>query len=180
MNDDQPMSRLSKALADLPRERELSAGLEDRTVGALVQRGLLGPRRRHVIELTNWRLMGIAAAALLLVLGGITIGLYLGARSSPFGPMADPDDGFLVAATVQGTGGEYLAALQDLTTLSHVLGADEVEQGREVALTTLASAASTITRFIPKDEVLRRLLPAIVQPDAGTTQVAGDPRIILF
>jgi hypothetical protein len=180
MNDDQPMSRLSEALAKLPREREPSAGLEDRTVGALVQRGMLGSRHRPVIELTNWRLTGIAAAALLLVLGGFSIGLYLGARNASLGPLTGPADGFLVAATVQGTGGEYLAALQDLTTLSHVLGADEVAQGREVALTTLASAASTITRFIPRDEILRHILPAIVQPDAGEMQVAGDPRIILF
>jgi hypothetical protein len=180
MNDDPLMTRLSEALANLPREREPSAGLEERTVTALVQHGLLGPRRHLVIELTNWRLAGIAAAALLLVVGGFAIGRYLGPRPSSTVPMTGVADGFLLAATVQGTGGEYLAALKNLTTLSSILDDEDVDQGREVALTTLASAASAMTHIVPKDEVLRRLLPAIVQPDAGGIPVPGSLQVIPF
>jgi hypothetical protein len=180
MNDDQPMSRLSEALAKLPREREPSAGLEDRTVGALWRRGLLGAKRAPVIELTSRWLISAAAAALLLVLGGFAAGWYLGTQNPWTSPVETPVDGFQLAATVQGTGGEYLAALMDLTTLSSLLDDEEVDQGREVALTTLASAASTVTRFVPREEVLRRLLPAIVQLDAGGITISGDLQVIPF
>jgi hypothetical protein len=180
MNDDEQMSREIEAVAELPRELEPSAGLEDRVVGALIECGILGQRRRTVIELANWRLTGVAAAGLVLIMAGFALGLLISARTSPGGSIEDPADGFVLAASVQGTGGEYLAALENLTDFSNVLAEDEVIQGREVALATLMSATSAITQLIPKDDVLRQLLAAILLPDAGGTPVTGELHTVRF
>lgn len=68
-----------EALDRLPRER-MPAGLEDRVVGAMRARGLLGGRRR-VIVLTNTRAAGLLAAAFAVVIGAYAIGLHSGDES---------------------------------------------------------------------------------------------------
>jgi hypothetical protein len=180
MNDDDHMPRAVEAVADLPKELEPSAGLEDRVVGALKVRGILGQRRRNVIEVTHWRLAGVAAAGLVLIMGGFALGLLISARTSPGGSIEDPTDGFVLAASVQGTGGEYLTALESLTDYSNALAEDEVIQGREVAVATLISATSAVTQLVPKDDVLRQLLQVILQPDAAGTPVTSELRTVRF
>jgi hypothetical protein len=180
MNHDEQMPGEIEAVAGLPKELEPSAGLEHRVVGALMECGILRQRRRTVIELTHLRLAGVAAVGLVLIMGGFALGLLLGARSSPGGPIEHPADGFALAATVQGTGSDYLAALENLTYYSNALEEDEVIQGREVALATLISAASAITQLMPRDDVLRQVLPMILLPDAGGTPITGELRTVRF
>jgi len=68
---DEPLAR---RLAALPRELAPPAALEERVVGSLRQRGLLGGRRSYL------RWVGIAAAALVLFGGGMALGLGAGTR----------------------------------------------------------------------------------------------------
>ena len=180
MNDDDHMSRAVEAVAGLPRELEPSAGLEDRVVGALIERGKLRQRRRTVIEVTNWQLAGVAATGLVLIVGGFVLGLLMSARTSPSGPFEHHANGFALAASVQGTGSEYLTALESLTDYSSALAEDEVIQGREVAVATLISATSAVTQLVPKDDVLRQLLQAILLPDAGGISVTDELRTDRF
>ncbi len=180
MNHDEHMPGEIEAMADLPKELEPSAGLENRVVGALMECGILRQRRRTVIELTHLRLAGVVAAGLVLIMGGFALGLLMSTRNSSGGPSEHPTDGFALAATVQGTGSDYLAALENLTYFSNALEEDEVIQGREVALATLISAASAITQLMPRDEVLRQVLPTILLPDVGGTPITGELRTVRF
>jgi len=67
------------ALKNLPRERMPSAGLEDRVVGAMRQRGLLAKRQpRRVVRITTGRAAGLMAACVALMIGAYSIGLHRG------------------------------------------------------------------------------------------------------
>jgi hypothetical protein len=180
MNHDERLPGEIEAVAGLPKELEPSAGLEHRVVSALMDCGILRQRRRTVIELTRLRLAGVAAAGLVLIMSGFALGLLLSTRTPSGGPSEHPTDGFALAATVQGTGGDYLAALENLTYFSSALEEDEVIQGREVALATLISAASAITQLMPRDDVLRQVLPTILLPDAGGTPLTSELRTVRF
>jgi hypothetical protein len=67
-----------EALRKLPRERMPSAGLEERVVGALRERGVLSKRRRRTIAITNSRVVAFLAACVALVIGAYSIGLQRG------------------------------------------------------------------------------------------------------
>jgi hypothetical protein len=71
------------ALKDLPRERAPSAGLEDRVVAAMRDRGHLVARKpARVIRITSTRMVGLLAACAVLVIGAYSIGLYRGVDRS--------------------------------------------------------------------------------------------------
>jgi hypothetical protein len=67
-----------EALKKLPREQVPSAGLEERVVGALRERGVLPKQRRRKVEITNSRVAGLLAACVALVIGAYSIGLHRG------------------------------------------------------------------------------------------------------
>jgi len=67
-----------EALKKLPREQVPSAGLEDRVVGALRERGVLAKQRRRTVEITNSRVAGLLAACVALVIGAYSIGVHWG------------------------------------------------------------------------------------------------------
>ena len=78
MNIHDQMPPEIEAMADLIRERDPDPELEDRVVGELTRRGILGPRRRTVIELTGRRTAGVAAAVALLITSGFIMGYLAG------------------------------------------------------------------------------------------------------
>jgi hypothetical protein len=168
-----------KALETLPRERVPSAELEESVVGALRDRGILVPPRRRVIELTARRIAAAVAACLVLIAVGFSFGQWVGARQTTaddFFPIEISD--ISVAATLQEAGSAYVKALQHLAALPDSVNGNQAVQGREVALTTLYTAADQVTRLVPKDELARQLLVAInVYPDA---QATGEPQVIEF
>ncbi len=65
-----------RALDALPRER-MPAGLEERVVGAMQDRGFLAKRRRTIV-LSGSRVAGLVAAAFALMIGAYSIGLHRG------------------------------------------------------------------------------------------------------
>ena len=65
------------ALSSLPRERMPSAGLEDRVVAAMREKGHITSRQpARVIRLTTSRVAGLLAACLVLMIGAYSIGLH--------------------------------------------------------------------------------------------------------
>jgi hypothetical protein len=66
-----------EAFDKLTRERMPVAGLEERVVGAMRERGFLAKRRR-AIELTGGRVAGVLAASVALMFGAYSIGLHRG------------------------------------------------------------------------------------------------------
>ena len=67
------------ALKNLPRERMPSAGLEDRVVGAMRERGILAATRPgRVVRMTTGRMAGLLAASFALMIGAYSIGLHRG------------------------------------------------------------------------------------------------------
>ena len=77
MDDLTPEER--EALKNLPRERMPSAGLEDRVVGAMRERGMLTAKKPgRVVRLTTSRVAGLLAASIVLIVGAYSIGLQRG------------------------------------------------------------------------------------------------------
>jgi len=165
-NNDQKEFELTpsekKALETLPRDQLPNAALEERVVGALRDRGIIVPPRRRVIELTSSRIAAAVAACLVLVAVGFAFGQWVGTRQTTaddFFPLETSD--ISVAATLQQAGSAYVLALQHLATLPDSVNGNQAVQGREVALTTLYTAADQVTRLVPKNELARQLLVAI-------------------
>ncbi|GEM_PF-3483170 len=180
MNTDEEMSPEIEALAALPREREPDPELEERVVDELTRRGILGPRRRSVIELTGRRLAGVAAAVALLITSGFAMGYLTGTWRARGAVVTSANDGFHLAVEVQRASSDYLAALQDLALYEQILTEQEREQGREVALATLGSAARAIAGLAPSDEILRQMLAAVLRPGTSVIPVSADRLNVQF
>jgi len=157
------------ALAGLPRERDPGRLLEERTVRALREEGILAaptgqaglagaPSGVDRARRPWWRSAAAIAAGIALFAGGLSVGQMLGARQTvdAFQTVFEEGDA-LLAARVQRTGSDYVAALAALS------GADgssvtDTSQALEVALTALWAAASEIVRLAPDDPLAARIL----------------------
>ncbi len=164
-----------KAMETLPRDRIPNAAWENRMVDVLRSRGAFAPRRRRAIELTTRRIATVVAASFALLVGGFALGHWVGARQIAGDDQLVPEAGpASAAATVQRAGSEYVMALQRFAELPDSVDGDQAVQGREVALTTLYTAADQVTRLVPKEELARQLLAAIATgPAAGTIGQSG-------
>ncbi len=88
----------------------------------------------------------IAAAAILFA-GGLAGGFAAGSRRAPPPRTVvdrSIDEAMTLAAEVQRTGSEYVAALAAFTAVVDSLSADVRTQGRDAALATLVGAASEL------------------------------------
>jgi hypothetical protein len=172
-----------KALDALPRDRMPSAALEDRVVDALRNSGLLAQRR--VIELTKGRIAAAVAACIVLLISAFALGQWAGARQIAGDDIIVPEAGEIsVALTLQQAGSAYVLALQRFAAMPDSINGNQAVQGREVALTTLYTAADQVTRLVPKNELARQLLAAI-DADPGlvmyeVSDVHGGTRVIEF
>jgi hypothetical protein len=168
-----------RALETLPRERMPHAALEDRVVGALRNGGVLAPPRRRVIELTAWRIAAAAAAVLMLLTGGFTLGQRVGASRAAARDLVSPElSGLSTAATLQHAGSEYVLALQRFTELPDSLDGNQAVQGREVALKTLYTVADQVARLVPKNELAKQLLVAINTDATALSSGNGGKTVI--
>lgn len=165
-----------KAYETLPRDRMPSAGLEDRVASALRQRGVLAPSRGRVIQITTRRVAAVVAASLALLAGGFGLGQWAAARHAPAADLVAPElSDISLAATLQRTGSEYVLALERFAQLPDSVNGEQAIQGREVALTTLYTAADQVTRLVPKDQLAKQLLLAIdAAPSTRTDGAAGE------
>ena len=158
-----------RALDGLSREREPGRMLEERTVRALREEGLLesatgsGGRAQPAARVDErqrpwWRAAAAIAAGIALFAGGLSVGQMLGARQTVdvFQTVFEEGDA-LLAAQVQRAGSDYVAALAALSGADGGAAAD-TSQALEVALTALWAAANEIVRLAPDDPLTARIL----------------------
>jgi len=149
-----------EALEALPRERTPGPLLEERVVRTLRDRGLLRPPKRSTI--TPVRVALAAAAALVLLLGGFAAGRWTAETpEAPEQPQAIEASRETLAASLQRAGSAYVSALEELASSGVAPHSDEMRQGREVALTTLYTAAGEVSRIVPKKHMAGQLLQAL-------------------
>lgn len=164
-DDPKALTPAERAAFDaLPREAEPGRLLEERTVQALRERGLLGGRSvagHH----RRWPMVAAAvAASLALFMSGLAAGQWLGTRSVA-ATMAEANHrtAMQAAAAVQRAGSAYVTALGALVRLADSSDAASVDQGREAALAALYAAVNELAVLAPADPVsvaVRELLQA--------------------
>ena len=168
-----------EALDGLPREREPSLMLEERTVRALRNEGLFQPVRSRGINPHGpfgWLAAGIAAA-LVLFTSGVVVGQWMGTRSTVQAIVAvEEANAREIAALVQQTGSQYAAALAALTQVpSSASDSNWVAQGREVALTALYTVADQMVQVAPDDPLVARILQAMEGEQRPAGEGSGTP-----
>ncbi len=174
---------IKRALDALPKEREPAPELEERTVQALKQRGLLAPRwgdRQSRPTLMSWA--GVAAA-LLIFAAGTALGHRLGSTSAVVVLTPSPDgDARETAAYVQRTGSVHAAAIRNLAAVVESAEPQDVELARDVSLAALRASLEALTRLDPNDPTPALLL-AQVQPIEASSAIRGpaeQPWVVWF
>jgi hypothetical protein len=157
-----------EALDALPRETDPGQLLEERTVRALRENGLLATSRASGITVAPpahsvahgrpwWRSAAAIAAGIALFAGGMSIGQMLGSRQTAEAFQTVFEEGDVrLASQVQRAGSEYVAALEALADVDGA--AADSGQALEVALTALWAAANEIVRLAPDDPLAARIL----------------------
>lgn len=156
-----------EAFKALPRASDPGLLLEERTVRAMRERGLLAvpiedresapaPRSR-TRERSWWSSAAAIAAGITLFAVGMMIGQAAGARQTAeaFQTVFEEND-VRLASQVQRAGSEYVAALEALATEDGA--AADSGQAVEVALSALWAAANEIVRLAPDDPLAARIL----------------------
>jgi len=175
MDDDELTPEEHALFAALPREREPGRLLEERTVRALRERGVLhapaAETRRGLRFPAAW-VSGAMAAGIALFLGGLATGQYMGARhAAEMVNAVQRQDAQNTALLVQQTGTAYVQALSRLSQVSDTTRGSS--QGGEVARQMLRQAASEVVRISPNDPVASGILAAF---DRARTGPATTPR----
>jgi hypothetical protein len=155
-----------RALDELPAERNPSDFLEERVVRSLRDGGLLRRERGRVLELTGPRVAAAVAACFLLVVAGFAVGRSTSPSTARELPVPSPAPArqahdFTVAASLQQAASAYVIALEDLEASLKTAGGEQARQGREVALTSLYSAAGRVARLVPADRLADRFREAV-------------------
>jgi hypothetical protein len=157
-----------QALDALPRESDPGQLLEERTVRALREQGLLAARRvrgapaaQAAQQLPHgrpwWRSAAAIAAGIALFAGGMSLGQIMGSRQTAEAFQTVFEEGDVrLASQVQRTGSEYVAALEALSSANGAVA--DSGQAVEVALTALWAAANEIVRLAPDDPLAARIL----------------------
>ncbi len=181
MSYDEELTREEQAaLESLSREREPSQLLEERTIRALRNEGLLAlsSRRRR-----SWALVAaMIAASAVLFLGGIATGQWLTNRQTANTITAmERNNAMQAAMLVQRTGSAYARAIAALSHMPDSADSRYVAQGREVALTALYAAANEVVRLAPDDPVVVRILQVLDHDrERADSTFDGTHRVIWF
>jgi hypothetical protein len=179
-----------RALDALSREREPGRMMEERTVRALREEGLLAPTagssghvqpaaRPDVRRSPWWRSAAAIPAGIALFAGGLSLGQMLGARQTAdaFQSVFEEGDA-LLAAQVQRTGSDYVAALAALSGANGSAVAD-TSQALEVALTALWAAANEIVRLAPDDPLTARILQGFQAKAQESDDYGADGQLLV-
>ena len=184
MNEDELTPRERRAFAELPRQEQPTAALEDVTVAALRRRGLLRDHRSHGLTVSPLRLALAASLVCALLLGAFSLGQYQGSRQTADALIAlQQSNDEQVAAEVQRTAAAYLTALADLAEASRNQASPQQAAGREAAMQALYQVADRMIALAPDDPVASRILQAFQQADAKVQPVDIRPteqRVIWF
>lgn len=154
MTDEELTPSEKQALRALPAERAPSDLLEQRVVNALRDRGLLSMDGGRALNVTPFRVAAAIAASLLLVATGFAVGRWTSAANAQDLPRpARQAHELAVVASLQQAASAYVVALEDLEHELQTGGGEQARQGREVALTSLYSAANRVARVVPADRL---------------------------
>ena len=162
-----------EAFEALPTDRMPSRILEERTVRALKDRGII----RSTPFLTGSRVPWIAAgiaAALALFVSGVVVGQWTGSRQTANALAQvynNPAD--LAAARVQSTGSEHRRALAALVDATGSAEQEDMRRAREVALAAFWAAATEILRLDPDDAATLRILQELERGGRGAEAGSG-------
>jgi hypothetical protein len=190
MTNDELTPSEKKAMDALPRDKEPSAFLEERTVRALRKDGSLRTRGRRHIEVTVSRVISAVAASIVLIVGGFTLGQWTGSQRTTRPVVESVDTGNLdLAVHLQRTGTAYLSALDQFAEHQGEQGGgtdSDAAQGREVALTTLYAAVDETTRIVPEGAVASLFLQMLEQARSTESAVAAgsqderEPQMVIW
>jgi hypothetical protein len=140
------------ALDALPREADPGRLLEERTVQALREHGLLDGRSFSVRSRSRLLVAAGIAASIALFVTGLAVGQWIGTRSvAATMAEANHQTAMQAAAAVQRAGSAYVSALGALVQLADSSDAASVNQGREAALAALYAAVSELVVLAPTD-----------------------------
>lgn len=158
-HDENELTPAERAAFDaLPRERAPGRLLEERTVRALRERGVLRGDRR--VRFPAAWMAGATAAGIALFAGGVATGQWMGARGTArVVAELQRQNAQTAALLVQQTGSAYVDALSRLASVSDSAGGGAQQaQGREVAVQILRAAAEEVVRLSPDDPVASGIL----------------------
>ncbi len=190
MTDHELTAEERQAIESLPREREPGRMLEERTVKALREEGLIGSPglsggrmdRRPATGVGGrpwWKSAAAIAAGIALFAGGLSVGQMLGARQTAeaFQTVFEEGD-VLLASQVQRAGSDYVAALAALAESEGGAAAD-TGQALEVALTALWAAANEIVRLAPDDPLTARILQGFEAQAQESSDYGADSQLLV-
>jgi hypothetical protein len=174
---------LRSQLAALPRESDPGRLLEERTVRALRERGLIeapvaGGRVRRIPR--AW-LGGAVAAGIALFASGLATGQWMGARATAeVVQAARGQDARGAALVVQQTGSAYVQAMARFAELQDSVSAGQSAEGREVAARMLRAAADELVRIAPDDPLASAVLAAFQRADSAQTARTGEKQGVVW
>lgn len=180
--DEEMTPELRRHLAALPREREPGALLEERTVRALRERGLIETRKAggRVRRIPMAWLGGAVAAGIALFASGITVGQWMGTRATAQVVQAvQAQNERQAALLVQQTGSAYVNALGQMAALSDS-GRATPREGREVATKILRAAADELVRIAPDDPIAGAVLAGFQRADSAQAAGAGQKQRVVW
>jgi hypothetical protein len=174
---------LRSQLSALPREMDPGRLLEERTVRALRERGVIeapaaGGRTRRTSR--AW-LGGAVAAGIALFASGLATGQWLGARATTEAVQATrAADTRQAALAVQQTGSAYVQAMSRFAELSDSASAGQTAQGREVAARMLRAAADELVRIAPDDPLASAVLGVFARADSAQAAGPGEKQGVVW
>ena len=178
MNDhdeDELTPDLRNALRSLPRERDPGRLLEERTVRALRERGMIAREAGggSIRRIPRAWLGGAVAAGIALFASGMAAGEWMGARAAGEAVQtARAESAPQAAMAVQQTGTAYVQAMARFAELSDSSAAPQAAQGREVAVRMLRAAADELLRIAPDDPLAAAVLATFQRADSARAAAA--------
>lgn len=180
MRDDELSSEEREALDALSKDRIPPSSLEERTVRALKERGLIRSHPRTAPP-RIWVAAAGIAAALALFATGVVVGQGMGARQTADALAAIyPREAERAAAHVQRTGSQHAAALAALVKAAGSAEPEDATRAREVALATLWAAASEVIRLAPEDPVAASILQELERQQRRSSETDDASSVVWF
>jgi hypothetical protein len=175
--DDELTPREREALKALPRERMPGRLLEERTVQALRQRGLLRARRSW----TPVRVGMAMAAGLMLFMAGTLYGQWR--VTQPEGAQTTQQQEWKASHpsdVVQQAGSAYISAMNTLAQMPDSTRNGEYARGREAAMAVFREAAGEVVVLVPEDPLAGDILRGLEYSQATETTGDDDSRHIVW
>jgi hypothetical protein len=180
--DGEMTPELRRELAALTRERDPGMMLEERTVRALRERGLIETPRAggRVRRIPMAWLGGAVAAGIALFASGIALGQWMGTRTTAQVVQAvQAQNERQAALLVQQTGSAYVDALSQMAAMSDSGKAAPVE-GREVATKILRAAADELVRIAPDDPIAGAVMAGFQRADSARAAGSGQKQRVVW